>query len=134
MLWNPENIAYKFMSECKRLWDLESPGRSRLTTVQAALVLNAMYNSNANDFIANRYLDQACEMAKALGMFGPARHHTSSNPYRARAITAWAVCKYTHSRSAELRMECMTKTCFARATACCDLPCILTPDEDREAS
>ncbi|OAG06511.1 uncharacterized protein CC84DRAFT_1090661 [Paraphaeosphaeria sporulosa] len=91
MLWHPENIAYKFMSECKRLWDLEPPERSRLTTVQAALILNITYNLNANDFIAIRYLDQACDMATALGLFEPARHDISSKSYRARAITAWAV-------------------------------------------
>ncbi|KAF2449783.1 hypothetical protein P171DRAFT_379973 [Karstenula rhodostoma CBS 690.94] len=91
MLWNPDNIAYKFMSECKRLWDLEPPERSRLTTIQAALVMNITYNLNANDFIGIQYLDQACRMARALGLFGPARHDTSSKSYRARAITAWAV-------------------------------------------
>lgn len=109
-MWNPENIAYKFLSECKRLWDLESPDRSRLTTVQAALVLSVAYDSNANDFIAIRYLDQAYEMAKALDLFGPARHHSSSKPYRARAITAWAVCKYTHSTSATPCLNFTTDT------------------------
>lgn len=93
MLWNPDNIAYNFLSECRRLWDLEEPQNSQLTTVQAALVMNIMYNLNANDFIAIKYLDQACEMAKALDLFGPVVAGTSDRCYRARTITAWAVCK-----------------------------------------
>jgi hypothetical protein len=84
------------MCECKRLWDLEPPEKGRLTTIQAALVLNITYNLNANDFIAIRYLEQACEMAKAIGLFGPARHTVSDKSYRARAITAWAVCKWLY--------------------------------------
>jgi hypothetical protein len=105
MLWSPENIAYKFMSECKRLWDLEPPERGRLTTIQAALVLNITYNLNANDFIAIRYLEQACEMAKALGLFGPARHAVSTRSYRARVITAWAVCKWLYSSLSDIPMS-----------------------------
>jgi len=35
-------------------------------------------------------------MAKALDLFGPARHGTSAKSYRARTVTAWALCKYNY--------------------------------------
>lgn len=93
MLWNSRNVAYRFLGECKRLWELEAPDENRLTTIQAALVLNSIYNLNANDFIAVGYLDQACAMAKAIGLFGPDHYSASDKSYRARVITAWAVCE-----------------------------------------
>ncbi|KAJ4360832.1 uncharacterized protein N0V89_001399 [Didymosphaeria variabile] len=82
MLWNPDNIAYKFLSE-----------------FQAALIMNVTYNLNANDFIAIRYLDQACDMAKALDLFGPAGHGLN---FVAQGSRQAAVC-LTYSRPLKIK-------------------------------
>ncbi|KAJ4304568.1 hypothetical protein N0V90_000094 [Kalmusia sp. IMI 367209] len=86
-------LAYKFLAEAKRLWDMEPPGKSRLTTIQAAMVLNMTFNCDAKDLVSKKYLEQACEMAKALDLFGPPQHRTTSKMFKARVITAWALSR-----------------------------------------
>ncbi|KAK4662408.1 hypothetical protein QC763_0087930 [Podospora pseudopauciseta] len=52
--WSPHNLAYQFMAEAKRLWELESD-TPRLTTIQAAMLMNVNTNMNAMDEIGFNY-------------------------------------------------------------------------------
>lgn len=135
MLCTSDNLAYKFLCECKRLWELEPLERNRLTTVQAALVMNMIYNLDGKDFIAIRYLDLACHMAKALDLFGLLPSSTSVKSYRARTTTAWALCKWRAVPVAcVLPRAAILSVRTYRFTAGCGLHYLLPPTEYREAA
>lgn len=38
--WRPDNLGYRLLAEARRLWDLECAGRAKLTTIEAAIILN----------------------------------------------------------------------------------------------
>ncbi|KAK4640007.1 hypothetical protein QC761_0087480 [Podospora bellae-mahoneyi] len=52
--WCSHNLAYQFMAQAKRLWKLESD-TPRLTTIQAAMLMNVNTNMNAMDEIGFNY-------------------------------------------------------------------------------
>ncbi|KAK4651101.1 hypothetical protein QC762_0089200 [Podospora pseudocomata] len=52
--WSPHNLAYQFLAEAKRLWELESD-TPRLTTIQAAMLMNVNTNMNTMDEIGFNY-------------------------------------------------------------------------------
>ena len=79
------------MAEAKRLWELEVVGRSKLTTVQAALVLNVVYNMNGADKLGYLYTEQAIVMANNLQLFSARPRHMSDSMQNARGFTAWAL-------------------------------------------
>lgn len=48
--WLPHNLGYRFTTEAKRLWELETlRGKDRITTVHAACVLNNITDLNGTD-------------------------------------------------------------------------------------
>ena len=67
--WDTESLCYRFFAETKRLWELET-GESKLTTCQAALVMNSVYNMDGLDQIGNVYMVQAAKIAYNLDLFG----------------------------------------------------------------
>ena len=67
--WDTESLCYRFFAETKRLWELEM-GESKLTTCQAALVMNSIYNMDGLDQIGNVYMVQAAKIAYNLDLFG----------------------------------------------------------------
>ncbi|KAH6650068.1 hypothetical protein F5144DRAFT_555191 [Chaetomium tenue] len=109
--WNPKNIGYQFLAEAKRLFEVESelerPFRNpadptwerrdmeweqtRLTTIQAALMLTLIYNLNGTDKLGWRFTLKAIEMADEIQLLDlPLEHHTPEMQC-VRTYTAWGL-------------------------------------------
>ncbi|KAK0671260.1 hypothetical protein QBC41DRAFT_315845 [Cercophora samala] len=100
--WSPHNLAYQFMAEAKRLWELESD-TPRLTTIQAAMLMNVNTNMNAMDEIGFNYTKRAVEMATQIGLLSPPKDVSVPNgPESAQQrrktlsknFTAWALFNF----------------------------------------
>ncbi|KAK4180196.1 hypothetical protein QBC36DRAFT_384517 [Triangularia setosa] len=92
--WNPRTLGYGFLTEAKRHWELEQAGgRSKLTTIQAAILLNIVYNLNAMVKLGWQYTLQAIDMAHKMKLFKkPENWETLSPRLRAgRDFTAWSL-------------------------------------------
>ncbi|KAK4188607.1 hypothetical protein QBC35DRAFT_495907 [Podospora australis] len=92
--WNPHTLGYQFLTEAKRLWELEyGASAPRLTTIQAALILNVVYNLNAMVALGWKYTEEAIRMARKINLFKkPANWETMDPRLRAgRDFTAWAL-------------------------------------------
>ncbi|KAJ4865698.1 fungal zn(2)-Cys(6) binuclear cluster domain-containing protein [Trichoderma breve] len=88
--WNPDSLGYRFFAEARRLWELEAGQKSSITTVQAGMVINIIYNMYSMDKIGMTYDVQAIAMAHDLKLFdGP----TSKNRRKQRGydFTAWSI-------------------------------------------
>ena len=70
---------------------MELSRKSRITTIQAALILSLTATNNSLDKIGTVYLDQAIEMSRDLDLFGPNDSNKSTKMAKARVLTAWAV-------------------------------------------
>jgi hypothetical protein len=90
-VWLPESPTYRFMAEARKLWDIESFRTSRITTIQAALILSYTTTNNGMDEVGTMYLKQACEMGRDLLLFGPDNNREGVKMGIARAFTAWAI-------------------------------------------
>ncbi|KAM0189320.1 hypothetical protein ACHAPI_010086 [Fusarium lateritium] len=88
--WDTQSLSYRFFAEAKRLWELEM-GRSKLTTLQAALVMNSIYNMDGLDQIGNVFLVEAAKIAHNLDLFIPSEGHQRSEMDVARQFTAWCL-------------------------------------------
>ncbi|KAI7766366.1 hypothetical protein LZL87_013140 [Fusarium oxysporum] len=89
--WRPETLGCRFLAEAKRLWELES-GKSKLTTLQAAMVLHIIYTINGMDQIGISYLLQSVQLAQDLELFAP--EQTEGRTRTARVFTAWALYRW----------------------------------------
>lgn len=87
--WNPRALSYRFLAEAKRLWELERDV-DRITTVQAALLLNHVYNMSGADKLGWDYTIQAVRMAQRLNLF-KASNDPKGSMKDARDFTAWVV-------------------------------------------
>ncbi|KAF5976055.1 nitrogen assimilation transcription factor nit-4 [Fusarium coicis] len=72
--WNPESLRYRFLAESRRLWELEMEKEPRITTLQAAMVLNPIQRKAHNDFAD--LFKARCEMVQianqvSIGMCQP---------------------------------------------------------------
>jgi hypothetical protein len=56
------------VAEAKRLWELEV-GQSKLTTIQAGILMNILYDLSSLDKIGVPYQFQAIGMAKEINLF-----------------------------------------------------------------
>ncbi|KAK3369747.1 hypothetical protein B0T24DRAFT_533170 [Lasiosphaeria ovina] len=65
---NPHTLGYQFHAEAKRLWELEQ-NKKKLTTIQAAILPNMVYNSNGADKLGQLYILQAISIARELVLF-----------------------------------------------------------------
>ena len=90
-LWLPSNLAYIFMAEAKRLWELEDPKTDRLTTIQAAVNLSATLTSNGLDQVGLSYMLQGIAIADRIDLFGPAKSQYTGEMQQARIFTAWSL-------------------------------------------
>ena len=95
-MWNPRNLGYKFLAEAKRLWELEI-SQNKLTTIQAAGILNLIYNVDGVDKIGLTYLEEAVRMAKVVGLFSGASKLKSQGSDVAREFTAWSLFNWETS-------------------------------------
>lgn len=66
--WNSWNPCYLFMAEVKRLLEMEG-NSTRLTTVQALLILQVTIAEQGMDKAAQPYIDRAISMGKNLDIF-----------------------------------------------------------------
>ncbi|KAF3003189.1 hypothetical protein E8E13_009462 [Curvularia kusanoi] len=69
--WEPDTLGYRFLAEAKRLWELDSAGSSnanrRLTSVQAAFIINIVLNLHGLDKIGDIYGRQGRGIAEDIG-------------------------------------------------------------------
>ncbi|KAF2108725.1 hypothetical protein BDV96DRAFT_587169 [Lophiotrema nucula] len=91
--WNPQNLTYRFLAEAERLWRLED-GKSRLTTVQAAIIIQILYGINGLDKVGHAYLLQGLAMAHDMNLFLPTPEGSSARMRNTRHFTAW--CLFNH--------------------------------------
>ncbi|KAH7186633.1 hypothetical protein DER44DRAFT_816856 [Fusarium oxysporum] len=89
--WRPETLGYRFLAEAKRLWELES-GKSKLTTLHAAMVSHIIYTINGMDQIGISYLLQSVQLAQNLKLFAP--EQTEGRTRTARVFTVWALYRW----------------------------------------
>lgn len=89
-VWNPESLSFKFLAEARRLWDLEQDV-DKLTTIQAAVIMNVIYNLCGVDQIGWTYTQKAIEIAKRLGIFQDSPGTKSSKTRDASNFTAWSL-------------------------------------------
>lgn len=85
--WNPANLGYRFLAEARRLWELEA-GTPKLTTIQAAMIFNPVYNMNGSDELGYKYNTMGIAMANELRLFDPCPM-ASQREQDARDFTAW---------------------------------------------
>ncbi|KAI1075384.1 hypothetical protein F5B20DRAFT_595127 [Whalleya microplaca] len=88
--WNPQNIGYKFFSEARRLWELET-GQAKLTTVQSGMLLNVVWNLCAADQTGWQYMVQSVALAHDLKLFDAPLEKKGGKMQDARDFTAWAL-------------------------------------------
>ncbi|KAJ3529251.1 hypothetical protein NM208_g6594 [Fusarium decemcellulare] len=106
--WDPDNLAYRFLAEAKRLWELQV-GRSSLTSIQAAILLNTISNSDGMDKVGRMYMLQAVAMAHDIDLFGSHIEIKSSKMRQARAFTAWGVMAWDVMESFYFHREPLLK-------------------------
>jgi hypothetical protein len=88
--WDPKTLGYRFLGEARRLWDREKTTNS-ITTVQAAIVLAATFNSNGVDKIGSEYDAVGTQMAVEMGLFDSLSHLQSRRERIVYTVTAWGV-------------------------------------------
>ncbi|KAF5659828.1 nitrate assimilation regulatory nirA [Fusarium heterosporum] len=103
-LWSPQNLAYQFLAEARRLWEIQD-GKSSLTTIQAAIVLNIIYDCDTMDKIGRSYLLQAVAMAHDIKLLQASPDKPiSKKMQRARAFTAWCLFAWDSMHSFHYRL------------------------------
>jgi hypothetical protein len=88
--WNVHNPGYLFLTEARRLWEVEAD-RPRLTTVQAACAMAITYTVNGVDKVGNSYLMKAVAMAQDMKLFSPSNENMGSKMRVMRTVTAWGI-------------------------------------------
>jgi hypothetical protein len=87
--WDPDTLAYRFLAEAKRLWELED-GEPKLTTVHAGCLISAAMDVNGHDKPGLAYALKAFHTAQELGLFrAPLTDDPKLND--AKAFTAWGL-------------------------------------------
>ncbi|KAM3479772.1 hypothetical protein MY5147_001545 [Beauveria neobassiana] len=89
--WNPRALSYKFFAEARGLWDLERLSPNSVTTVQAGIVINTIYNMYSMDRIGLTYGVQAAAIAQEMGMFDADRGTLDKSQRIVQGFTAWAL-------------------------------------------
>ncbi|KAI0573231.1 hypothetical protein TUN199_07659 [Pyrenophora tritici-repentis] len=90
--WDPDSLAYRFLAEAKRLWELEDR-EPTLTTIQAGCLINATMNDFGHDKPGFAYTLKALSMAQKMGLF--VAPWTADNKFEhAKAFTAWALASW----------------------------------------
>lgn len=87
----PKSLLYKFLAESRMLWELESTGKTCLTTIQAAYTLATVINNNGIDKVGWQYMLQAITMSEELAIFQSSANLRCPKERRARTWTAWSV-------------------------------------------
>jgi hypothetical protein len=75
------------------MWEVQAMnGKSRrLTSVQAAMIINIVYNLHGLDKLGSVYGLQALSVAREMHLFDGNAHVTSERVRHARNFTAWCL-------------------------------------------
>ncbi|GAM83838.1 hypothetical protein ANO11243_018280 [Dothideomycetidae sp. 11243] len=85
--WNPHTLLYRFFAEARRLWELEAT-EPCITTVQAGVVFNVVYNLCGLDEIGQVYRINSIALAYQLRLFEPI-FDANDRTRRGKIYTAW---------------------------------------------
>ena len=88
--WDPQNLGYKFLAEAKRLLEIET-GINKITTVQAASILQLTYSKNAVDKVGWAYSVQAITMAEKMDLFSTWLKAGSKKWRIVQTMTVWGL-------------------------------------------
>ncbi|OAA66323.1 Zn(2)-C6 fungal-type DNA-binding domain protein [Cordyceps fumosorosea ARSEF 2679] len=88
--WNPDTLAYRFLAEARRLWELVAR-EPCLTTVQAGILFSVFYNLSGLDAVGQAYRIHAVALARELGIMDGPRPGDSARTQRGTAFTAWTM-------------------------------------------
>ncbi|KAM3534742.1 hypothetical protein MY4038_001995 [Beauveria bassiana] len=88
--WDPSTMGYRFLAECRRLWELEI-GNSSLTNIQAATILSLTYNMNGLDKVGWTYMIQAIAAAESIDLFSDVPDSDSQKIKVVKTFTAWGL-------------------------------------------
>ncbi|KAF1737343.1 Nitrogen assimilation transcription factor nirA [Beauveria bassiana] len=89
--WNPHFLGYKFFAEARRLWDMDRFEPDSVTTIQAGLIMNLVYNVYSMDKVGLSYGAQASAMAYKMGLFKLPDEVTDPSLQIVRDFTAWGL-------------------------------------------
>lgn len=91
--WNPHGLPYLFLAEAKRIWELQvvSNRHRSLTSVQAVVLINVIYNICGLDKIGDVYGLQGFALAQEIGLFDGNAHTQSRRLRDATDFTAWGL-------------------------------------------
>ncbi|RFN47270.1 hypothetical protein FIE12Z_8483 [Fusarium flagelliforme] len=108
--WNPNSLGYKFLAEAKRLWAVEESCERRLTTLQAALIINTVVNMFGIDKLASAYLVQAIDIAHGLGLFEPTTYIMHKKLRHSYNLTAWSLFHWQCTLSFQFQTAPLLRT------------------------
>lgn len=89
--WNPQSLGYKFFAEARRLWDMDRLEPDSVTTIQAGMIMNIIYNVYSMDKVGLSYGAQASAMAYKMGLFKLPDEVTDPSLQIVRDFTAWGL-------------------------------------------
>ncbi|KAI1213704.1 uncharacterized protein F4807DRAFT_449741 [Annulohypoxylon truncatum] len=87
--WQPHNLGYRFLAEALRLFELEQETPT-ITTVQAAAIINLVYNLNGIDELGWVYTHKSFGMAQKISLFTP-NPEESTEWQMVAGVTAWCL-------------------------------------------
>lgn len=90
-----QTLGYRFLAEAKRLWELELGTKKSLPTLQAALLINILFDMHVMDKIGRWYVIQAVGIAHELGLFGPSEQTKASTGRNSYDFTRWCLYFWT---------------------------------------
>ncbi|KAI0136821.1 hypothetical protein BJ170DRAFT_589783 [Xylariales sp. AK1849] len=88
--WRPDNLGYLFLAEANRLLDLEQGEPAKLTTIQAAGIINITCNINGIEELGWPYLHKSVELAQQLQLFSPSPESDTTWQIAA-GVTSWCL-------------------------------------------
>ncbi|XWW92809.1 hypothetical protein V2A60_000736 [Cordyceps javanica] len=88
--WNPETLAYRFLAEARRLWELVA-GKPHVTTVQAGILFSVFYNLSGLDEVGQAYRIRSVALARELGIMDGPDATEPARTQRGKAFTAWTL-------------------------------------------
>ncbi|KAF4960207.1 hypothetical protein FGADI_1227 [Fusarium gaditjirri] len=97
--WNPNTLAYRFIAEAKRLWELEA-SIPRMTTIQAGILFSVFHNLCGLDAVGKPYRVHAVALANQLRIFDTIDMDQSKRIQRGSQNLAWAMYNWETSLSA----------------------------------
>ncbi|VZI05496.1 unnamed protein product [Fusarium fujikuroi] len=97
--WNPSTLAYRFIAEAKRLWELEA-SIPHITTIQAGILFSVFHNLCGLDEVGKPYRVHAVALANQLHIFDTIDIDQSKRVQRGTQNLAWAMYNWETSLSA----------------------------------